>query len=250
VAGTYAAARSSANVALTGAALLLEGESVAYALCRPPGHHAGRDYCGGYCFLNNAAIAAHYLATHGTPQAANDGDDAPVWAMRPPVVALLDIDLHHGNGSQELFYERSDVLFVSIHADPAYEYPYYLGGVGETGAGAGAGYNLNLPLAGNVDNERFLATLDTALEQIRAYAPRYLVVSAGFDTFVDDPLGDFSRASVHFGLTTDAYATIGARIAALGLPTLIVQEGGYATAALGHNAVSLLHGFASQEPNL
>jgi acetoin utilization deacetylase AcuC-like enzyme len=232
VAGTFAAALASAEAALTGAALLLEGEHAAYALCRPPGHHAARDFCGGYCYLNNAAVAAHYLACNGDSGRSAASAD---WAMRPVQVALLDIDYHHGNGSQAIFYERSDVLFLSIHADPAREYPYYLGYASERGSGNGTGYNLNYPLEAHVGDERYLVVLDEALAAITAYGPRYLVLSAGFDTFGGDPLGDFR-------LSTAGYTAIGARIAALGLPTLIVQEGGYAIDALGQNVVALLRG--------
>lgn len=244
VAGTYLAARGSANAALGGAALLLAGERAAYALCRPPGHHAAHDLAGGYCFLNNAAIAAHLLAT-ANEEASDNGvalelGDEPLggglWSMRPPTVAVLDIDFHHGNGTQAIFYDRSDVFFVSLHGDPDREYPFFLGFADERGAGAGEGYNLNLPLEKGVDDARYLAVLENALEAITAYSPRYLVVSAGFDTFGGDPLGDFQ-------LTTGAFAHIGARIAQLGLPTLFVQEGGYAIEALGQNVVSLLMGF-------
>jgi acetoin utilization deacetylase AcuC-like enzyme len=230
VAGTYQAARGSANAALTGAALLLEGERAAYALCRPPGHHAARDMAGGYCYLNNAAIAAHHLATAG-PEAGGQ-----FWGMRPPVVAVLDIDVHHGNGTQALFYERSDVLFVSLHGHPDREYPYFLGFADERGAGAGEGYNLNLPLPAGLDDAGYLAALETALEAIAAYGSSYLVVSAGLDSFAGDPLGDLA-------VTTAGFARIGARLAQLGLPTLFVQEGGYAVDELGRNLVSLLAGF-------
>ncbi len=229
VAGTYGAARMSVDAALTGASLLLEGARSAYALCRPPGHHAARDMAGGYCYLNNAAIAAHHLA-----RGERSGGD--FWGMRPAVVAVLDIDIHHGNGTQAIFYERSDVFFVSIHAHPDREYPYFLGFADECGARAGEGYNLNLPLPAGVDDEAYMAALATALEAIAAYSPSYLVVSAGFDTFGGDPLGDFA-------LTTACYARIGAQIAQLGLPTLFVQEGGYALEDLGRNVVSLLSGF-------
>lgn len=224
VPGTYAAARASADVALTGAALLLEGQAAVYALCRPPGHHAGYDNYGGYCVLNNVAIAAHHLAQ------ANGFDVSSV--------AILDIDFHHGNGTQAIFYERADVLFVSIHADPVREYPYFTGYADEQGAGAGAGYTLNIPLEAGVDNVRYLEALDTALEAIRRYAPRWLLVSVGFDTRDQDPLGDFQ-------LTAEVYASIGAQLAALGVPTLFVQEGGYAIEHLGETAVSLLTGFSN-----
>ncbi len=232
VAGTYGAARVSADAALTGAELLLEGERAAYALCRPPGHHAARDMAGGYCYLNNAAIAAHQLA-----RGERSGGD--FWGMRPAVVALLDIDFHHGNGTQAIFYERSDVFFVSIHGDPHREYPYFLGFADECGARAGEGYNLNLPLPAGVNDAAYMASLETALEAIAGYGPSYLVISAGLDTFDGDPLGDFK-------LSTSCYARIGARIAQLGLPTLFVQEGGYAIDALGRNVVSLLSGFEAR----
>jgi acetoin utilization deacetylase AcuC-like enzyme len=229
VAGTYAAARASADVALTGAALLLAGdERFVYALCRPPGHHAGRSLCGGYCFLNNAAIAAQYLLDQGSTMGAVES---------PQSAVILDIDFHHGNGTQEIFYARADVFFVSIHADPSREYPYFLGGADELGEGPGIGCNLNFPLEAGVTDERFLVVLDRALEAIRAYAPNWLIVSAGFDTFASDPLGDFV-------LSGSAYQAIGARLAALDLPTLLVQEGGYAVDALGENVVSFLKGFA------
>ncbi|MFL5803240.1 MAG: histone deacetylase family protein [Roseiflexaceae bacterium] len=244
VAGTYRAARAAADVALTGAALLLEGQRAVYTLCRPPGHHAGSDLYGGYCFLNNAAIAAEYLL-----QTMNDegrtmneerepGNDhrSSFIAHRSARVAILDIDYHHGNGTQQIFYARGDVLFVSIHADPLRQYPYFAGYADERGTGAGLGYNLNIPLEAGVADERYFAVLDEALAAIRAFAPRFLVVSAGLDTFGGDPLGDFA-------LTAAAYPQIGRRIAALGLPTLIVQEGGYAITELGENVVGLLQGF-------
>lgn len=228
--GTYAAALGSAEAAATGAALLLEGERAAYALCRPPGHHAAAGMAGGYCYLNNAAIAAHHLAT------SERGGGGGFWGMQPSVVAVLDIDFHHGNGTQAIFYERSDVFFASIHGDPDREYPYFLGFADEVGAHGGEGYNLNLPLPAGVDDEGYVRALDAALEAIAGYGPRYLVVSAGLDTYADDPLGDFA-------LTAACYGRIGARIAQLGLPTLFVQEGGYAIDDLGRNVVGLLGGF-------
>lgn len=229
VAGTYAAARSSADAALSGAALLLEGERAAYALCRPPGHHAAQAMAGGYCYFNNAALAAHHLA-----RAERGGGD--FWGMRPAAVAVLDIDVHHGNGTQAIFYDRSDVFFVSLHGDPDREYPYFLGFADERGEHAGEGYNLNLPLPAGLGDDAYLAALETALEAIAAYSPRYLVVSAGFDTYAGDPLGDLA-------VTTTGFRRIGARLAQLGLPTLFVQEGGYAIEELGRNVVSLLGGF-------
>ncbi|MBZ0292391.1 MAG: histone deacetylase family protein [Anaerolineae bacterium] len=218
--GTYAAARRSAHVALTGARYLLDGEKLAYALCRPPGHHASADLMGGYCYFNNAAIAAQHLVQSGP-------------------VAILDIDVHGGNGTQAIFYERSDVLFISIHGAPEWEYPYFCGYADERGAGAGEGYNFNYPLPKGTDDEAYLRVLDEALAHIYRHRPAYLVLSAGFDTFKDDPLGQLA-------LTTPGYEAIGQRIAALGVPTLVVQEGGYAVDALGQNAVSLLRGL--QQP--
>lgn len=226
--GTFAAACSAAGAALAGADALLQGERFAYALCRPPGHHAAANMAGGYCFLNNAALAADRLARSQT------GGDA-TWALRAPTVAVLDIDYHHGNGTQSIFYARNDVLTVSLHADPAYEYPYYLGYADERGTGAGEGYNLNVPLPSGIDDRQYLVALDQALQAIADYSPRYLVVSAGFDTFHADPLG-------RFALTTAAYRSIGVAIARLGLPTLFVQEGGYAIEALGTNVATLLTG--------
>lgn len=239
VAGTYRAARAAADVALTGAALLLDGQPLVYALCRPPGHHAGRDLYGGYCYLNNAAIAADYLGGGSWERGAGEATQLPTANSHPPQrIAVLDIDFHHGNGTQQIFYERDDVLFVSIHADPQREYPYFAGYADERGAGAGAGFNLNFPLEAGVANARYLNVLDRALAAIADFAPRCLVLSAGFDTFGGDPIGDFA-------LTADAYPLIGQRIAALGLPILVVQEGGYAVEALGANAIGLLRGLSS-----
>jgi acetoin utilization deacetylase AcuC-like enzyme len=241
VAGTYRAARAAADAALTGAALLLEGQQLVYALCRPPGHHAGRDLYGGYCYLNNAAIAAHFLGVGSWELGVGEANQllAPN-SQLPHRVAVLDIDFHHGNGTQQIFYERDDVLFVSIHADPVREYPYFAGYADERGAGAGAGFNLNFPLEAGVTNARYLAVLELALAAIADFAPRFLVLSAGFDTFDGDPIGDFA-------LTAAAYPLIGRRIALLGLPTLVVQEGGYAVAALGENATGLLRGLSGIE---
>jgi acetoin utilization deacetylase AcuC-like enzyme len=218
-AGTWRAVRASANVALTGAKLVADGAPVAFSLCRPPGHHAASDVYGGYCFLNNAAIAA---------QAWRDGG-----AKR---VAILDIDYHHGNGTQEIFYDRADVFFASLHGDPAQEYPYFLGYPDETGAGNGDGYNLNLPMRWGTGFAEWSAALDQACGRIRAFAPDALVVSLGVDTFEADPIS-------RFRLKSEDYVHVGARIAALGLPSLFVMEGGYAVAEIGVNAVNVLTGF-------
>src|SRR6266498_1070983 len=180
VAGTYRAARAAADVALTGAALLLEGQPYVYALCRPPGHHAGSDLYGGYCYLNNAAIAAEYLIRKIEDRGLRMAR-SPSSILHPPSskVAVLDIDFHHGNGTQQIFYTRGDVFFASIHADPAREYPYFAGYADERGAGAGLGYNLNLPLEAGVSDERYLAVLEIALEAIATFGAHYLVISAG-----------------------------------------------------------------------
>lgn len=220
VAGTYQAALASAHVALTSAEMILQREPSVYALCRPPGHHAGVNLCGGYCFLNNAAIAAEYLIHKGGLSR----------------IAILDIDIHHGNGTQQIFYERSDVLYMSIHIDPQIEYPYFSGFADEEGAGEGFGYNRNIPLPQNADQTLFLSALDQALDDVRKHEPDCVIVSAGFDTYIEDPIGGFT-------LTPDAYPIMGTRIAQLQLPTLFVQEGGYAIQALGTNVCGFLSGF-------
>lgn len=227
VEGTYAAALASANCALSAAHAIVSGStanatthSSAFALCRPPGHHAGREIAGGYCFLNNAAIAAQWLTQFGR-------------------VAILDVDYHAGNGTQDIFYARADVLTISIHADPAFEYPYYAGYTTEVGAGAGLGFHRNFPLPAGTDDAAYLRTLDEALELIAGYGPSSLVVSLGMDTYESDPLGSFK-------ITRAGIADIGRRIAALSLPTTIIMEGGYNTDALGENVVEFLKPFAQR----
>jgi acetoin utilization deacetylase AcuC-like enzyme len=217
VGGTYDAALASANCALSAAEAVANGERSAFALCRPPGHHAGRDYAGGYCFINNASVAANWLSAKGK-------------------VALLDVDYHCGNGTQDIFYERDDVLTISIHADPDYEYPYYAGYADETGVGAGLGFHKNFPLEKGTDDTRYLSMLEEALSLIRDFAPGYLVVSAGMDIYADDPLGKIR-------VTTEGIQEIGKRISALGLPTIIVMEGGYNNDALGKNIIGFLGEF-------
>jgi acetoin utilization deacetylase AcuC-like enzyme len=221
---TWKAAYWSAQCALTASKLVRGGERAVFALCRPPGHHAHANLGGGYCFINNAAVAAEWLLSRPAGEGNGGG------------VAILDIDFHHGNGTQAIFYNRSDVLFVSLHADPDRQYPYFLGGADERGAGAGEGFNLNIPLPERTTNEQFLAALDQACERIAAYAPAYLLVSLGVDTFGEDPLGDFALAS-------NAYPQIGARLAQLRLPTVFLMEGGYAIDALGENVAGVLSGF-------
>ncbi len=220
-AGTYQAALASANCALSAARCVAEGASEAFALCRPPGHHAGKDYAAGYCFINNAAVAANWLSAQGK-------------------VAALDVDYHAGNGTQDIFYERADVLTVSIHADPDFEYPHFAGYADERGAGAGLGFHRNFPLPAETDDAAYLAALDEALALIRDFAPRYLVLSAGMDTYDRDPLGKFK-------LSRAGLAEIGRRVAGLNLPSIVVMEGGYANAALGENLAALLQPFAARK---
>jgi acetoin utilization deacetylase AcuC-like enzyme len=226
VAGTYAVARAAADAALTAARHVQAGAPAAYALCRPPGHHAGSDLCGGYCFLNNAAIAAEYLRQHRAGRC----------------VAILDIDFHHGNGTQQIFEARDDVLFVSLHADPAEHYPYFSGYADELGRGAGHGWTHNIVLPAGTDDARYLAALDAALALIADRTPAALVISLGVDTAADDPVAAMGAS---FALGAGVFHPIGARIAALGLPTVFVQEGGYAVDALGRNVAAVLTGFAS-----
>lgn len=217
--GTYEAALGSARCAMTAANLVLYGEPAAYALCRPPGHHAGRDFSGGYCYFNNTAIAAKILS------------------MRGPV-AVLDIDYHHGNGTQDIFYTDDRVLTVSIHADPGYDYPYFVGYADELGEGEGEGNNLNVPLPLHTTGEWYLQALDLVLDRIHLFQPWALVIAAGFDTYGGDPISKFA-------LTTDDYPVIAQRIKKLNVPTVIVQEGGYNTEALGWNAAAFLGEFAA-----
>jgi acetoin utilization deacetylase AcuC-like enzyme len=217
VEGTYTAALASADCALSAAEAVSKGDRSAFALCRPPGHHAGKDYAGGYCFLNNAAIAANWLSAKAN-------------------VALLDIDYHCGNGTQDIFYDRPDVLTISIHADPNFEYPHYAGYAAEMGAGAGLGFHRNFPLEKGTDDARYLSVLEAALNLIRSFAPNYLVISAGMDIYADDPLGTIK-------VTSEGIREIGKRISALNLPTVLVMEGGYNNEALGRNMIGFLGEF-------
>ncbi|NQV96767.1 MAG: histone deacetylase family protein [Acidimicrobiaceae bacterium] len=218
--GTYEAARGAVDVALTATQIVLDGAKSSYGLCRPPGHHATTDLYGGYCFFNNAAIAAHHVAsTTGSK------------------VTVLDVDYHHGNGTQQIFYERDDVQFVSLHGDPTRAYPYFTGYAEETGSSKGLGSTLNLPLAARTQDDAYLQSLERAVESIKKFAPSLLIVSLGLDTFITDPICDLS-------LTTDGYDRCGALVGALGLPTVVLQEGGYDVNALGVNVQSWLHGLA------
>ena len=219
-AGTWQAARSGADCALSAAAHIAQGGRAAFALSRPPGHHAGADFFGGYCFLNNAALAAQHLRDSGLER-----------------VAVLDVDYHHGNGTQAIFYERADVFFASIHGDPRTEYPFFLGHADERGQGAGLGFNLNLPLSRGSDYARWSDALELALSAIADYGAQALVVSLGVDTFAGDPISGFA-------LQSDDYLRMGERIARAGLPTVLVFEGGYAVEAVGLNVANVLQAFA------
>jgi acetoin utilization deacetylase AcuC-like enzyme len=217
VAGTYAAALQAVNCALSAASSIAADGQAAFALTRPPGHHAGRSNCGGYCYFNNAAIAADWLSRKGK-------------------AALLDIDYHAGNGTQEIFYERGDVLSISIHADPAYEYPYFAGYEEQQGSGAGQGWHRNFPLPAGTDDSQYLQALEQALVLLRDFKPLHMVVSAGMDIYAKDPLGRIK-------VTTKGIVEIGRQIAALQRPTAIIMEGGYNNQALGLNTVSFLEAF-------
>jgi acetoin utilization deacetylase AcuC-like enzyme len=219
--GTWVAARAGAHCALSAAQAVLAGDRAAFALSRPPGHHAGADFFGGYCFLNNAALAAQHLRNAGMHK-----------------VAVLDVDYHHGNGTQAIFYDRPDVYFASIHGDPRTEYPFYLGHADETGSGAGLGANLNLPLPRGTDYATWAQALETALAGIARFGADALVVSLGMDTFEGDPISGFK-------LKTDDYLRIGERLAKAGLPTVFIFEGGYAVEEVGVNAVNVLQGFTN-----
>jgi acetoin utilization deacetylase AcuC-like enzyme len=217
--GTWEAASAAADVALTGALQIKEGAAAAFALCRPPGHHAARDLYGGYCFLNNAAIGAQFLRDGGASR-----------------VAILDIDFHHGNGTQDIFYARSDVLYVSLHGDPAEAFPYFSGYADETGSEAGSGFTLNLPLPPGTEWATWQGALRTALARIVDFRADALVVSLGVDTFVQDPIS-------FFRLQSDDFLACGRMIGACAMPTLFVLEGGYAVGEIGINVVNVLTGF-------
>ncbi|AUX42345.1 acetylpolyamine aminohydrolase [Sorangium cellulosum] len=223
VAGSFRAAYAAAQVALSAAARLASQgarrERAAFALCRPPGHHAASDLYGGYCFLNNAAIAAQALRDVGAAR-----------------VAVLDVDYHHGNGTQAIFYDRPDVLFLSLHGDPRTEFPFFLGHADERGAGEGDGYNVNYPLPRGSGFGAWSEALEDACRRIERYAPDALVISLGVDSYKDDPICSFRLESADF-------TTYGRRIAQLRRPTLFVMEGGYAVEQIGINAVNVLQGF-------
>ena len=215
LAGTYTAAIGAVDITLTACEAVADGRApIAYALCRPPGHHAAADSFAGYCYLNNAAIAAQ------------------AWADRGARVAIVDVDYHHGNGTQQIFYDRDDVFVVSLHADPAFEYPFFLGFSDERGQGSGDGYTRNFPLPAGTDWSAYAPALTAALDEVRAFGPDAVIVSLGVDTAAEDP--------DTFELVADDYPRIGAALAALDRPTLVVQEGGYCLDVLGRNVVSVL----------
>ena len=216
--GTWAAAREAVNVALSAAAAVREGEKCAFALTRPPGHHASSDVFGGFCYLNNVAIAAQWLVEQG---------------LKP---AILDVDYHHGNGTQTIFYKRADVFFCSIHADPSFAYPHFLGFADERGEGPGEGANLNLPLPEGTDWPRYEEALVRADDAVKAYGPDVVLVSLGLDTYIEDPIALFR-------LKAADYLRMGACLAGLHLPALFVFEGGYCFDALGELAVNVLEAF-------
>jgi acetoin utilization deacetylase AcuC-like enzyme len=217
---TLAAAKASAACATEAVRLVLRGERLTYALCRPPGHHAASDLAAGFCFFNNSALAAEVLTRAGKR------------------TAILDIDVHHGNGTEAIFYDRGDVLTVSIHVNPKRFYPFFWGYAAEKGRGAGEGFNLNFPLERGIEINQYLATLELALQRISDFAPDCLVVAAGLDIAIDDPFKGFA-------IRTEDFTTIGKRIAELKYPMVVVQEGGYPSPSLGLNLAALLKGLGA-----
>jgi acetoin utilization deacetylase AcuC-like enzyme len=215
---TYTSALTATHAAVHAARRVHEGASATYALVRPPGHHAFADMAGGFCFMNNSAVAANWLTTKG---------------LR---VAIVDVDVHHGNGTQAIFYRRRDVLTVSLHGDPNHTYPYFWGYAHERGEGDGAGFNLNIPLSPRTEDTEYLVALEDAKASVRRFAPDVLIVALGLDAFVGDPLQCMR-------ISTPGFGQIGAAIAGLSLPTVVIQEGGYPCAELGGNLSSFLDGF-------
>jgi len=216
MANTYDLALNSAYIALTGADLLAQGKSLVYSLCRPPGHHAESKRMGGYCYLNNASLAARFLLEKTQKK-----------------VVILDIDAHHGNGTQDIFYDSSDVFYISLHGDPSQTPPFYSGYADEKGKGKGYGYNLNIPLPKGSEGDKYLERIDFAISKIKEFMPGYLIVSLGFDGYIHEPLHVFN-------LTTACYEQIANRIGKLNIPTLSVQEGGYFTKDLSLNIYTYL----------
>jgi acetoin utilization deacetylase AcuC-like enzyme len=219
VAGTWPAARAASDAAASAAARVLAGARAAFCATRPPGHHAGPDFMGGYCFLNHAAVAAQALREGGCAR-----------------VAVLDVDYHHGNGTQAIFYARGDVFFASLHGDPRTEYPFFLGYADERGEGSGAGCNLNLPLPAGTGASAWFEALERACAAIARFGADALVVSLGLDTFEGDPIS-------RFHLLADDFLRLGESLARTRLPLVFVLEGGYAATELGVNAVNVIEGF-------
>jgi len=218
--GTWQAVQSSAACAQTAQRHIASGDKHAFALCRPPGHHAGKDLYGGYCFLNNAAIAAQGCLDSGARR-----------------VALLDVDFHHGNGTQDIFYARDDVYYLSLHGQPQDAFPHFLGYADELGAGAGEGFNHNYPLPPGTGYDVWgKQALEDACKRIAGYSPDVLVVSLGVDTFEKDPIS-------FFRLGNDDFSAYGERLARMRIPTLFIMEGGYAVAEIGVNTVNVLTGY-------
>jgi acetoin utilization deacetylase AcuC-like enzyme len=220
--GSWPAALASADIALSGADRVLAGERVVYSLCRPPGHHAARSAFGGFCLLNNAAIAAQAMLDAGARR-----------------VTILDVDAHHGNGTQQIFYRRGDVQFVSIHMDPEWNYPWFVGRAHERGDGRGAGANLNLPLPVGTTGDHYLTDLTTGIDALNAFDPDYVIVSLGVDPAAGDPTGGLS-------LTTDDFIGVGRVIGTIDRPLLIVQEGGYQLHRVGADVRAVLDGVSAQ----
>jgi acetoin utilization deacetylase AcuC-like enzyme len=218
VEATWEAAVGSAHAAIEAADIVVSGGKLAYALCRPPGHHAHTDMAGGFCYLNNAAIAAQRMLDRGVGP-----------------VAILDFDVHHGNGTQQIFYERDDVHYVSVHGDPALLYPWFAGYADETGTGRGLSWNLNLPLPPGAGNVPFTAAVGQGLASILRKRPAALIVSVGFDAQAGDPAANLAVNAMGF-------EDVGRQIGSLGLPAVLVQEGGYLVERLGANLTAFLTG--------
>ena len=216
--GTIEGAYESVKVVLTAVEMLKKEKSI-FALCRPPGHHASKDQYGGYCFFNNVAIAAEKLIEEGAKK-----------------IAILDIDFHHGNGTQEIFYNRSDVFFISLHGDPMEAFPHFLGHADEKGMAEGEGYNLNYPMPPNTSYTLWKKNLNAAISNVKNFSPNFLLVSLGVDTFEKDPISFFK-------LKSDDYFDVGRLVSSLDIPTLFVMEGGYAINEIGVNTVNILKGF-------
>jgi acetoin utilization deacetylase AcuC-like enzyme len=216
---TYTAAKASVDVALTGAQLIRDGkETTAFSLCRPPGHHAGYEHFGGYCIFNNAATAANYLSKEGS-------------------VAIVDVDFHHGNGTQDIFYEHPEVLYVSLHGNPDRSYPYFSGFPDETGNKLGKGCNVNIPLPAGIGDTEYRNYLETALRKVKKFKPWVVIVSLGLDIFEDDPLSDIGVSSPFFNEMAGTFC-------GLGIPVLGVLEGGYDMADLAQNGANFIEGMA------